>query len=646
MRAVAISLVVAYHARLPGFQAGFIGVDVFFVLSGFLITRQILAEIAESGGIDVINFWARRVRRLLPASTVVLIATGIASMLWMTRLNWQALGLDVGASALYASNVLFAVRADSYFNGDAAGSPVLHTWSLAVEEQFYLAWPLLLAAAAWAARRDERRRARFVTWSLVAVMGASFVGCMLMNGSPWAFFMSPTRAWEFGLGACVAAVQPGARSRALGAVSVAVGLILLAVGSVLIDGEGVYPGLATLWPVLGTAAIIVGGGIAADSAPARLLALAPLQWIGRLSYSWYLWHWPLLFFCADLPGDRALLSALGGTGSRVAAVVIALLLAAATHSLVENPVRFHPRLAKSKRRTFILAGALTLASLAVSGTMLVMDALTPGDAWLKTLADAKADAVPIKACETSDVEVLKQKCSFGDPAKPIRVVLIGDSHAGHWSPALDVIGRQQGWRGIYFGLGNCPVVHVDVRQARDKNRDRCGAWRSELIPLLKRLSPELVVASNASSYPKLGWIVGEGGRRLTFEEQVAAWQVGVESAVTQLRSAGMRVLWILDTPRLREGDNMECLERTRDPDECAVPREAVLAFTAGARGAELAAFERLGRDLAVDPVPWLCDETSCPMIKSGTIVYRDINHLTASFARVLAPRLEPHLGLR
>ncbi len=627
LRAVAIGLVVGYHAHAPMFGAGFIGVDVFFVISGFLITRLLLAEIQTTGKVDLSAFWARRVRRLLPAATLVIVTTGIGALLWAPLLSLARTAVDVAATALYGSNLLFAQRATDYFQSGSSPSLLLHTWSLSVEEQFYVFWPLLLAAIVALVHAPARRRRTLVV-ALAGVTLVSFVGSLMWTPSA-AFFSSPARAWQFGTGACVAALAPLlARAPRLGWAATTSGLAALVTGAATLADGQTYPNLAALWPTLGTAAIIAGGGLAPGFAVSRLLGLAPLRWLGRRSYALYLWHWPVFLVLerAPIPDE---------TGRRVVAVALALLLAMVTHHYVENPLRFSPRLTRSKRNTYVLAACLTLASLAVALILLVTARSAMRDPFLNTLDVASKDvgSIRITDCTAPDLAQLEQRCSFGAAGQPITVMLVGDSHAHQWVSALDELGRRQGWRGVYFGLGNCPAVPVKIATVPP-----CDRWHEELLPLLVHARPQLVVVGSAASYPNLGWIRGHDGRVLSAEQQLAEWQAGIETLVRSLQSHGLRFAWMQDVPRFSVNP-ASCLEQARDAEACVASLDETSAFNQAARRAELAAFRETGAAGLVDPIPWLCPDQRCPVMSNGIVMYSDTNHLTATFSRTLAAKL-------
>jgi peptidoglycan/LPS O-acetylase OafA/YrhL len=353
LRAVAVLLVVLFHAGL-GFSGGLVGVDVFFVLSGFLITGLLLRELDATGTISLARFYARRVRRLLPAAILVLLVTLLLSIAFLPPLLLPGVAGDVAAAAAYVSNVGFAIQATDYFAAGQAPSPVLHFWSLGVEEQFYLFWPALLLLVAGGARGRGYR----VAITVMAVAGVSFALSLWLTqtNQPWAFFSLPTRAWELGLGAILAVT--GTRLRAtpkpLAAAAGWAGMALILLAGLAINQATPFPGTAALLPTVGAALVVVGGARATRRGPAHLLATRVPRFLGRISYSLYLWHWPLLVIPAAAAGADP------PPVARLALVGFAIVLAWVTQSIVEDPLRHGALIGTRPRRNLALAGAVAV----------------------------------------------------------------------------------------------------------------------------------------------------------------------------------------------------------------------------------------------------------------------------------------------
>jgi peptidoglycan/LPS O-acetylase OafA/YrhL len=320
LRAIAIAAVVLYDAGLPGVGGGYIGVDVFFVISGFLITSLLLREMAVTGRLALLRFYGRRARRILPASSVVLVTVILAGYHWLGFLRGGEIASDGRWAALFASNFNFAAQGVDYLESPGAPSPLQHFWSLAVEEQFYIVWPALLALLIWLGLRHA-------TPIVLALVLAASLACSVWHRATWSYFSPATRAWEVAAG-CLLALVAGHLDRIPAGLSTAMagtGLAGIVVAALGYDDSTPYPGLAALLPVLATVLVLAGRGDA-------VLGRAPLRWLGRVSYSLYLWHWPVLMIAAEAFGPLAGLT-------RAGLVLLSVVLATLTYVLVECPVR-------------------------------------------------------------------------------------------------------------------------------------------------------------------------------------------------------------------------------------------------------------------------------------------------------------------
>ncbi len=371
LRALAVLLVLLYHAGVPWLPGGFAGVDVFFVISGYVITGLLVSEVLRTGTVDLGRFWSRRARRLLPASALVLVTTALLTLTLLPQVRWRETGWDIVTSGLYVVNWRLADRSVDYLAEDSVDSPVQQYWSLAVEEQFYLLWPLLLLLAAWLARRRGVRPVPLtaVLLAVVVVLPSFGWAVHLTSASPpEAYFVTSTRLWQLGVGALVALGSawwsrvpvPVATALAWGGPAVVVA------GAVLTGPQTPWPGWAALVPTLGTAAALVGGVRAAEaSGPVRVHRVAPLQWTGALSYSLYLWHWPLLVVAEARWGELSVWVGLG-------VVLLSALPATAGYLLVEQPVR-HARGRWARPAAGLAVGALCTVLATASGWQLVRE---------------------------------------------------------------------------------------------------------------------------------------------------------------------------------------------------------------------------------------------------------------------------------
>ncbi len=634
LRAVAVLLVVAHHAGLP-VAGGWIGVDVFFVLSGFLITGLLVRELDATGRVDLGTFYARRARRILPAALVVALATALLSVVFVAPLRLPDVLEHGVAAVLSVPNVLFGIQGTDYL-GEDLPSPFRHYWSLGVEEQFYLVWPLLLLAVS----AVTRRRAALAA-ALVAVTVGSFVAClaMLPVSQPTAFFQSPFRAWELAVGGVLALLPlariPETAARAAGWA----GLGALLVAAIVLDDATRHPGWATLLPVLATTAVIAGAH--AQQGARVLLAARPMVAIGGLSYSLYLVHWPLLV----LPHEAVQWHALPGWLDVVLAAA-AFPLAWLVHRVVEEPAR---SLRMPRARTLLAAAAaLTVAAVAVAAAGIVATARLPELHSTRAAASAPAPArfVPSDLTPTlagareergdlTDLDCQQSRsgeglvtCDFGPAASGVTVALVGDSHAGRLFRAFEGAAQSESFTLRTMVKSGCRSVDPDDGWLTPDN-PTCGTWRTDMLAAVHADPPDVIVLANHTG---VGGSRGESG-----------WRDALEQSIDRLPSSA-RVVVMQDSPDLGRSP-LYCLSANLDAaDRCGAERSA--ALNPAARSAFAAVAPERGAGL-VDLTERFCDDAWCPAIIGSTLVYTDDHHLSDDFAASLAPAvadaLEPFL---
>lgn len=631
LRSFAIIPVVLMHAGLSTVPGGFVGVDVFFVISGFLITGHLFRE-AESGRLNVLAFWARRLRRLYPTLALVVVATMGLALVIMSPLELPSLAVEAGATMLSVSNLLFAREATDYFGHDVQQSPLLHTWSLGVEEQFYVILPLVIIAMLKLGDRNRRvRLIRFLAVGAALSFATSLVATSLFPF--WSFYSLPTRVWEFAIGGLIALGAERLRIIALvknAIVWLGMGLILLSV--LTITSSSPFPGSIALVPVIGTGLVIVGG--TQEGTGSKLLATRPLQWIGTRSYAWYLWHWPLMVFGRIVFDSDSVWLGLG-------AGALSLLLAAITYRHFELPLRTTPRLTRSVGDTYRFMASIGTVSLVLAASLGMFGDARSGTPSTRVWASVYQQGAP----RTCDTPVLTPSglsyCVAGDASEHDTVLLVGDSHAGQWVRLLDRLGARDGYRLVVRSLDACPAAVVSVTVRAGGQSSRCDAFHAETAKLIDELQPSVVVTASSNSY--LGMIVDPTGRVPSPESQAAMWADGYRSIIANAQSAGATVVAIEDTYR-PGGDPAVCMTRPfGGVERCEPDRDAALEPVA----LLLAAERRVQQAMGVETLSFidrLCDEVKCPVVDSGIPIFADVSHISPAWAERQASRVRALIG--
>jgi peptidoglycan/LPS O-acetylase OafA/YrhL len=667
LRAVAVLLVVAYHLWPAAVRGGFVGVDVFFVISGFLITSLLLREAERTGTVSLSAFWARRARRILPAALVTILVCAAATVAFVPVNYWGQFFAEMRASTAYVQNWHLASAAVDYMAAADGPSPVQHFWSLSVEEQFYLLWPVLIVAAiAIAGRRPPsvRRAALAAAMGAVTALSVGYSVVHTTHDPAAAYFVTPTRMWELGAGGLLA-LAPGRdrpRSAACSALSW-MGLAAIGIAAATFSAGTSFPGCAALVPVLGAIAVIWAGSPTRRWSPMPVLRLRPVQGLGDLSYSIYLWHWPLIVLAPLVVHG-------GVTQTRITVLMFTLLFAWLSKNLIEDPARKAAFLTgRGTRWTLAPAAAGTAVVIAITllGSSYV-DAQTRKDELLtqRTLAGhprcfgaAARDGrhpcenpslaftvvpTPLQATKqgNSPCDVIQtldrvRVCAFGAP--PTRstdtIALVGDSHASHWRAALEVVADAERWRGLSITHTGCPFSKA-IAILDEPAKSQCIDWNRETLAWFH-------------SHPEVHTVfVGEhsGGRVIvprgqsTFEAQVA----GYRRVWNALPASVHHIVVIRDTPRVH-ADTFACIERVmarhqRPARRCTVPRaQATLRDPAVVAAARM----RSRRVQSVDMMRFFCDRRRCYPVIGGALVYRNIDHITDVYATTLGPFLLHHV---
>ncbi len=617
LRALAVGLVIASHAGLPLLQGGFVGVDIFFVLSGYLITRLLTQEISSSGSVNFVRFYARRARRLLPAAITMVLGVCGAEAIVMNPLTQFSVLKAAFATLLYSSNLYYAFLNLQYFDQYSATNPLLHTWSLAVEEQFYLIWPVLLLLLA-----RPTQSVRRLGIALAAIALVSFALCVWLTAvNPvLAFYEMPARVWEFSAGGLLAFIPDrwlAGRQRLLSWVGV-IGLIAL-LGSAELIRYSMFPGYIAALPVLGTLFVLLAGAGAPESPVTQLLSTKPAQVMGRLSYSLYLWHWPALVIGRQLIPSNSIAIRLG-------LIAGATLIAAGTYAVIENPIRFQP---------FLIARSGLTLGLAALGTILCVGAMSTWRAILRRSEEFRKydrivrdfPAVYRKGCDPDRGDARPQVCLFGDASHPqSTVVLYGDSHTAQWFPAVVEIADAQHWRLATIIKPGC--TPLDIKEdVTSRMGQVCDQWRRAAVDDIGELHPDLVLLSSASRHP------GADGKMIV---DMRVWEQGARNTFTALANQGVKVRFIRDTP-FTDFDVPGCLAQAEWDGhtrcEGPFPEEAL---SPKVYAAEAKAAENFGKVKFLDLSDQMCGPDRCYLKVSGQVIYRDGDHLTASFSQSMA----------
>ncbi len=685
LRALAVALVVLYHAGVPGLNGGFIGVDVFFVVSGYLITTQLLNELTTTGHINLRNFYARRAKRLLPLSVLVTLTTLTATW-WLTSpLQTRELATDALWTAAFAMNIHLAAAGVDYATGQDP-SALQHYWSLAIEEQFYLLWPLLLliTAATWRNRLHRNknhpttptrtthrtnhappsRTTLNITITLLTAASFAYGVHQTHIAQSLAYFVTPARAWELAIGGLIALNTPTLTRlpHTLNTLLAPTGLAAITTAALLLNNNSAFPGYWALLPTLGTAAVITSGLTTPTPTETHLLTPPPIQGLGRISYGLYLWHWPLLVLAPTYLNTDKL-----GLGQALAVVAVAVWLTAGSHVVVEDPLRTLALFRRLPNQALTLGAACTATLVAVcagvlflvpepkasgaeakrlSGDTNLTNAVTAGTrlaavpsnlqpSFNRALGDDPARTIPGAAGCHANLLVSKvgngsgQDCVFGDPKSGVTVVLTGDSHAFQWLPTMQKIAAEKKWRLISMTKGACTLYDVAVDNLNLK-RDftECYAWRANVHKRIVAEKPAMVITTAAIFNEREG----------DFTDR---WIEGVTKSVSQLRRTGTQVGLIEDTPYPRVNVPKCLAQHLDDARQCSISMSAAQSDPLRRQGTKDAA--TAAGATWIESTQWFCDKQTCPPIVGNTLVYRDNSHITATYATYLSRYLAARL---
>jgi peptidoglycan/LPS O-acetylase OafA/YrhL len=633
LRAISVALVFVYHLVPAWLPHGFIGVDTFFVISGYIITALLIREIHLTGTIAIPRFLARRVKRLLPNATLVLAAIVVMVILFEQAYITEPIMRDLQAAALYFANFHFAAVSVDYFDSQRSASPVIHFWSLSVEEQFYLIFPVIIVAAAALSRRSGQiKRNAVIVISLIIASSFLFMMVTLKTDQPKAFFHSGARFWQLAAGAGLAFVEPNLHRFVDGLRSLlaVVGLLLIGFIAFLPHEIGQFPGLLSAVPVAG-ATMVIAAGFTSSSLDqgivSKALATEPMRWFGDRSYSIYLWHWPVFLFASRWIGQSG--------WALAAAALAAIILAELAYRFVETPFR-SLKFKQLGSAPQIFAG-LTLSGLVAASVMAIpalqirlQDEKTAELSQRLKAAHADSGIAYSDGCHMDSPQIAQPECAYGRSDAGRTVVIMGDSHAAQWFPALQKAVRIAGWKMNTWSKSSCPGARISLF---DRHRKvpyaECSEWRDRLLKRIVETKGSLAVVLSSSNGYSTSTLAKDGTTILSNRDADKEFERGLIETARIIVGAGHKVIIVRDNP-LAEPGYLDCLARNYGQG-CGRARERAVNPDL----VEMRAVAAVPGAILVDATDEFCDETNCSVVRGEMVLYRDDSHMTAKFNETL-----------
>lgn len=625
LRALAVLSVVIFHLWPSALPGGYVGVDIFFVISGFLITGQLWRQVERDGKVNFTDFWARRARRLLPASLFVILATMVVAFVYIPKGQLAKFVGDAVGSAFYVANWQLIAKSTNYLEDTASPSPFQHFWSLSVEEQYYIVWPIILFIAIFAAKLVRLRPKWGVLAALVAIAGLSLIYSIKLTdyNAAKAYFSTFTRAWEFAFGALLAVALSKNLHKALNPLVYWAGAATLVYTLMTFTTATPFPSYWAAIPVIGTTLLLASGDQKSRLIPTKLLSLPPIQFLGNISYSLYLWHWPVMILVPWIvPGRWSLPRA-------AISFAIAIVLATLSKYFIEDPVRFGPLARLRAGWQIAITSALVVAVAAGSFALSEFKPITPNSAsgtnHIYRVENPKKSETP-PHCLASKTSADLNHCVAGVANGHIHVAVIGDSHSRQYWLVLEEMAQKYDWQLTLISKSACPLQD-SATYAVPLTHSSCKKWNVKLGDYLKQTAPfDLIINSNASFYTDGNAAVSASYRKL----------------VETQTSRGEFWLLIKDNPKPMK-DIAACLVSARGnaAEDCAVPRGDALS----PKDALPEAIKGLPSTAVVDPTDLFCDDFCKPVI-DNQLQYRDFSHLSWRASQRVAPLIEAAVPAR
>lgn len=654
LRALSVLLVVGYHlwpGRLPG---GFVGVDVFFVISGFLITEHLLRDTARNGRVSLLHFWTRRAFRLLPAALLVIVTTSLATVAFVTENEWQRFLREALAATFYVENWALSQSATEYLTASDPPTAFQHFWSLSVEEQFYIVLPLVLAAVVATAGAAAWKRRFGMVLGIITALSLAWSVYLTASNPAAAYFVTPTRAWEFGLGALLA-FAGSARLLRVPPVVAWIGVAAIVVAGFGFSGSTPFPGYAALLPTVG--AVLVLATVRHDQVFAAVAEWRPIQVIGDASYSIYLWHWPIIVIAPYVVGHSL------GFLPRAVLLVASIGIGWLSMTYVERPFRARGLPRWRSRSGAAVSIGMTIALVLGAGGLMMVDrrvaaaqeavdkALKSGDdpcvgapalgardcpaptTLTPSLALLPKDDGNRAECWASTADSTARQCTLHEAKDPkVRALAVGDSHNNSLLPAYARAAEQLGWTLEAAGKGGCYLTTANVPMGKE-DKGACAPWRKTMLDrIVADDDLDVVIVTRR----EIGLIDGptEATRRERTEE-------GLQSAWSRIVKSGKKIVVVQDVPNA-EADTISCVsEHGLDArTKCALPQERAFPNYSASREAA----QGMSGVTYVPVEDLFCRDEECPPVIGGVPVFFNPGHLSETFAATLAPALADKLA--